>query len=77
MQREIDNLLIKMKIKNKDEDKPWAVGISLLFLSIEYSFGINIKRKNYLALLKDIVTHRKEMNSSRQHLKRLFKVDVI
>lgn len=73
LQKEIENIISDSFGLEPNYDRPWSIKISILFLSLTKSFGLDFfNRKEHLVFLKDIAGLRAENKSLNKHLARIF-----
>jgi hypothetical protein len=72
-QIEIENIIAECFGKPVSKEKPWEINISVLFLTLTKSFSLQeFNRKEYLTILKDLITCRTEAYKLRQDIERIF-----
>jgi hypothetical protein len=73
-QNEIENIIKDCFGKPNKSEKPWALKISVLFLTLTKSFNLDfIKRQQYSTFLKDVITCRSEAFRLKNDIDRIFK----
>lgn len=72
-QKEIEHIISDSFGFKNDKEKSWSISISVLFLSLSKSFGLNFfKRKEHLVFLKNIAGLRAENHHLYNDIERLF-----
>lgn len=72
-QKNIENIIKKEFGEKNNADRPWAINLTVLFLTLTRSFNFDFfNRKPYLLFLKDVIACRSEAYSLNDDIKRIF-----